>query len=385
MKKASIIVLQLFCLVILLCVASQSQAQTNSCTYTLNPDNMAFSGSGGSNSFSVTASDSACTWRTVSNADWISVTSSASSTGNGVVNFNVAPNTGATRTGTISAGDQIFTIHQAPAISNCVLILSAFTYNAPATGATGSISITTPQSNCTWTASTTESWITLLNANGTGSGVIRFSVAPNPGADRMGFITVGGHFIRVSQLRFCPLSLQSNNAVISANGGTGSFVVVTPTLGCNSYINILNSTWFKTTDVTPNGDNSRTVFFSVDANLGGERQDTITVLNHDQSIKFEFTITQTAASVELITVGGRVITQNLKPVRGALVTFVNPATGETKTTTTNPFGYFHFSGIERGRQYNVLISHKRYKFSGTRAVTYFSAALIPIYQADVEQ
>jgi len=184
----------------------------------------------------------------------------------------------------------------ARAQSNCIYTLSTNSYNALATGGNGSISITT-QSNCSWTAATSDSWITLLNANGSGSGTISFSVAPNPGSNRMGFITVAGHFIRIVQLRFCPLSLPISNTVISSNGGTGGFVVVTPTFGCDVYL-LSRYTWLRAKGGSSDESNSRTIFFAVDANSGGERQGAIIVSNHDQSINFEFTITQTASPCE---------------------------------------------------------------------------------------
>jgi hypothetical protein len=100
-----------------------------------------------------------------------------------------------------------------------------------------------------------------------------------------------------------------------------------------------------------------------------------------------FTIFQNggAPPVVLIIGSGRVTAQNFKPVRGALVTFTNATTGEARTTQTNPFGYFRFADIQQGQAYNVTITHKRYKFSGTRTVSYSANGLIPIITADPEQ
>jgi hypothetical protein len=79
-----------------------------------------------------------------------------------------------------------------------------------------------------------------------------------------------------------------------------------------------------------------------------------------------------------------VIDANFKSIRGAIVSFTNVATGETRTTITNQFGYFHFANIERGQPYSIAITHKRYKFT-TKTVTYNTGALIPIYNPDPEQ
>ncbi|HKO97440.1 MAG TPA: Calx-beta domain-containing protein, partial [Pyrinomonadaceae bacterium] len=79
------------------------------CNYALSPTSQNFSSVGGNGSFGVTTS-AGCGWSAVSNASWLSTTSSGS--GNGTVNFTVAANSGAARTGTISVGGQSFTVTQ---------------------------------------------------------------------------------------------------------------------------------------------------------------------------------------------------------------------------------------------------------------------------------
>jgi hypothetical protein len=37
--------------------------------------------------------------------------------------------------------------------------------------------------------------------------------------------------------------------------------------------------------------------------------------------------------------------------------------GETRTVTTNPFGYFFFTDVPAGETYIFSVSHKRYSFS----------------------
>ena len=70
----------------------------------------------GTGSVNVTA-PAGIAWTAVSNDSWITVTAGAAGTGNGAVNFDVAENTGtAARTGTITIGNQAFTITQAGGI-----------------------------------------------------------------------------------------------------------------------------------------------------------------------------------------------------------------------------------------------------------------------------
>ena len=79
------------------------------CSYTLSPTSQSVGAAASSGSFGVTAA-SGCTWSATSNASWI--TTSSSGSGSGTVNYSVAANTGAARSGTISVGGQTFTISQ---------------------------------------------------------------------------------------------------------------------------------------------------------------------------------------------------------------------------------------------------------------------------------
>jgi len=58
------------------------------CTYSISPATRSVGGASGSGSVSVTASNSACAWTAKSNADWITVTSGSSGTGNGTVGYS---------------------------------------------------------------------------------------------------------------------------------------------------------------------------------------------------------------------------------------------------------------------------------------------------------
>jgi hypothetical protein len=90
-------------------------SQNNGCSYSINPANQNFVRSGGVGTISVTSSNSACTWNSVSNApSWITINGGSSGTGNGTINFSVAVNaSGTQRTGIINAAGQTFTVSQA--------------------------------------------------------------------------------------------------------------------------------------------------------------------------------------------------------------------------------------------------------------------------------
>ncbi|HEY0430095.1 MAG TPA: Calx-beta domain-containing protein [Pyrinomonadaceae bacterium] len=86
----------------------------DTCSYLINPTSQSVPASGASGSVNVTA-QGGCAWTASSNAAWISVTGGASGSGGGAVSFSVAVNSGAARTGTITAAGQTFTVTQAGA------------------------------------------------------------------------------------------------------------------------------------------------------------------------------------------------------------------------------------------------------------------------------
>jgi C1A family cysteine protease len=82
-----------------------------SCRYSIDPAFKSFGSAGGPGIISVTAIDG-CTWTAAADATWIHITS-GNGTGIGGVNYTVAANIGGNlRTGSISIGEQTFTISQ---------------------------------------------------------------------------------------------------------------------------------------------------------------------------------------------------------------------------------------------------------------------------------
>jgi uncharacterized protein (TIGR02145 family) len=82
------------------------------CTYDISPTSGDYASGGGSKTVSVTTSSSSCAWSASSNVTWASV-SPANATGNGSVTVQVDPNTGDTRSGTVTIAGKTYTINQA--------------------------------------------------------------------------------------------------------------------------------------------------------------------------------------------------------------------------------------------------------------------------------
>ena len=202
--------------------------QNSGCTFSISPTSASVPNTGGTGSVTVTASNSACQWSAVSNISWITITAGASGTGNGIVTYSVAANTGPQRTGTVTIGGQTFTVTQD---SGCTYAISPTGASVSEAGGNGSFNITT-EVGCPWTAVSNASWITITSgAGGTGSGTISYSVAANSGSSRTGTISVGGQTFTVNQISLKVTNLNDNGAgslrqaVINANNSPGNDVI----------------------------------------------------------------------------------------------------------------------------------------------------------------
>jgi hypothetical protein len=91
---------------------TQDGGTMGDCLYAISPVTRNLNASGGTGSITITT-EARCAWQAVSNADWITVTSTSSGIGNGTISYAVSPNSGRTaRKGTITIGGQIFSVKQ---------------------------------------------------------------------------------------------------------------------------------------------------------------------------------------------------------------------------------------------------------------------------------
>ncbi len=104
--------------------------QSGGCTYAVSAPVSNFPAQGGQGVLNMTAGPT-CQWRVTSLASWITITAGSSGTGNGTINFTVAPNPGLARSGQILHTDDSFiTISQAAGAATTVGFEStAFTAN----------------------------------------------------------------------------------------------------------------------------------------------------------------------------------------------------------------------------------------------------------------
>jgi hypothetical protein len=171
------------------------------CGYTVSPALVNAPVEGITATVTVTPNGIFCSTSVTPNAPWIVLAGRPDVFGAGAVTFTVAPNPGVSRTGTLTAGGQTITVSQLgsappPCSTNSV---SPTTLSAPATGASGQITLSSDGS-CSWTAGTNTSWLSIQPLTGAGSATLTYTVHPNFGTSpRTGHFTVSGQTVTASQ------------------------------------------------------------------------------------------------------------------------------------------------------------------------------------------
>ena len=83
--------------------------------------------------------------------------------------------------------------------AQCSYTLNPTSFTVGGTASAQTLSVISGTS-CSWTATTSTSWITITNGTGSGFGSVTFSVAQNAtGSPRTGTLTVGGQTVTVNQ------------------------------------------------------------------------------------------------------------------------------------------------------------------------------------------
>jgi len=126
------------------------------CSFTIAPEQKNFAAAGGSGAISITASDSACPWTAAKSDSWITITSALSGSGSATVQYEVAANSGAARSGTITVAGKTCTITQDVFFSTTTTT-TATPYSTTTSIAGGSITTTSTSIGGESTTTTTVS------------------------------------------------------------------------------------------------------------------------------------------------------------------------------------------------------------------------------------
>ena len=264
------------------------------CNFQLGQPSASFPQSGGSGSVDVRASSPLCQWTARSDADWLTLASSASGKGSASVPFSVAPTSGPPRTGTLTVAGLQFPVTQSAGCTYEVAPLSATV--DPSGGARTATVTSAP--GCPWTAAANVSWITVTaGESGSGAGIVAFSVAATSGPSRSGTLTIAGQLVTVVQSQGCSFSIAPTTASVPSSGGSQT-VAVTAGAGCPwtaqssvSWISVVSGA---------SGSGNGAVSFNVDSTTGPARSGTLmiagVVFTVNQGQGCTFTLSAASAS-----------------------------------------------------------------------------------------
>jgi sugar lactone lactonase YvrE len=88
----------------------------------------------------------------------------------------------------------------------CTVSLTSTSFTAIATGGNSAVGLTASSGTCSWTASSNASWLTITAGfSGSGGGTVSYSIATDPGAPRLGTLTIGGHTFTVNEFGAYPI------------------------------------------------------------------------------------------------------------------------------------------------------------------------------------
>jgi hypothetical protein len=287
-------------------VTKACYTQGTTCVFSIDPTTKNFAAASDTGTIGVTASTSSCSRTAKSNVSWITISSGASGTGNGTVGYSVTANTTtSSRTGTITAAGQIYTVTQdglkqyALSVSkggagsgtvkssdskiNCGTTCSA-NYNSGAS-VTLTATVTTGSTFSGWSGG---------GCSGTGSCVVSISAAT----------TVNAIFTTPA----CTFSVAPMSKTFTETNDNGSAAVTASSSTC-TWTASSNSSWITVTSGS-GGTGSGTVNFSASANGGTSvRTATVTIagqaltINQNGSKQYTLTIAKAGSGSGTITSG----------------------------------------------------------------------------------
>jgi hypothetical protein len=287
--------------------ASDLTTAPTGCAAALNPASQQVSAAGGSFAVAITIS-STCEWTASSDAGWMTLTRTSGS-GSGSAAYTVAANaTARARQGAIRVGDQSVVVMQSP--SNCSYAIDPSSPRVPSSGGSVDVRIVTAE-GCGWSASTSESWISLTTTSGTGTATLAASASANSATSaRSGSIAIEGHTVTISQdpaagagspspspLPACSFEVSPRDHSLAAGGGSVQIRVSASRDSC-AWSAQPGASWVQ---VEPaNGNGSATVIAKVSQNdQASQRSSTIQVAGQSVGLTQQGAAQPTDCSVTL--------------------------------------------------------------------------------------
>jgi pimeloyl-ACP methyl ester carboxylesterase len=171
-------------------LTASARIAVGACDYSLGPTNQIVDSTGGNVTLQVAAA-AGCGWTANGGDAWLTFTN-AGGTGDGAITLTALPNaSGSTRKAIVSVADRDIVIIQ-PATA-CIYALAPPQINAPASGVSGTLAVTT---SCPIVTSSSADWVVPVSL----SGAVDYSVAPNTSSSmRTATMTVGTQAVVVTQ------------------------------------------------------------------------------------------------------------------------------------------------------------------------------------------
>ena len=132
----------------------------------------------------------------------------------------------------IACGSSASTNITGPTAIKCQVTLSSNGSEVPSSGGTGTVTVNSER-ECSWSATTSATWVALASTSGQGPATIDYSVQANPnGTSRQAQVVVSNQSVNVVQAAApCKYSLSPATTTVDAPGGDVSFAL-TATSGC---------------------------------------------------------------------------------------------------------------------------------------------------------
>jgi Putative binding domain, N-terminal len=187
--------------------------------------------------------------------------------------------------------------------------------------------VTATPTQCSWKASTTDTWITLLPVSPSFPAVQPYSVAanPNPGS-RTGSISIQGEMVTITQAgqQTCTYGITPGSTIFDVGGGIFTVNVTAPA-GC-AWTAVSDSTTWLTVSGSASGSGNGSFTLQAASNTGGLRSATVTV--GDKTFK---------ASQSASACGATDVSSQVTVTRGALLLqpFKFPASYSQQVRLTN--------------------------------------------------
>jgi hypothetical protein len=151
---------------------------------------------------------SGCKWTVVSDVNWIAVADAGPGSGGGTFRVTIAANTGSSRTGTVHAASEKFTLRQAAPVVACSYDIKPTNYDAGHGADSVTVTVTAGM-GCAWTARSTAPWATIQgDGTGSGNGSVQVQVQANDAAERSTVLTIAGQPFALHQEGSCEYSIK---------------------------------------------------------------------------------------------------------------------------------------------------------------------------------